>query len=1553
MASCPESTSCPSHRQVDYSDCEVAVICALPLEAAAVNAVFDHRCDHGDPPLGKGHGDPNAYSIGVIGQHNVVLAHMPGMGKVSATTAATALRASFPHVKLALVVGVCGCSPLTSEGEEIVLGDVIISTGVVQYDLGRQMPEEFRPRQEPWDIPGRPNVEIRSYLNKLRAGKKLQEHMIRHLETLLLDPELASPGVEHDKLFEPTYRHIVDGKTCDECGCCGTLIPRARHSKKQYPPKVHFGLIASGDKVLKSGRDREDLARKNKVIGFEMEGAGVWDCLPCVIIKGACDYADSHKMKGWQKYAATTAAATLKAFLEDWPSTVPQKALNAQAEASLKQWLAKLRVTDPRDDKTRIEEAKGGLVHGAYQWVINHPDLRRLLDDPGYGLLWIKGDPGKGKTMLLCGIINELKNWSAANHLVYFFCQATDTRLNNATAVLRSLIYMLCKQNLSLAKAIQTEYEEAGAEAFEGLNAWYALQRVFSKIMEDHSLRPVIFVIDALDECQDDLPKLLDLINNNSTNGSVKWILSSRNKLDIEQRLHTLDGKTWLSLELRENAESVSRAVNAYIEHQVTEISDKWGDSSLQEQTKRILRTKAQGTFLWAALVVQELRGATEWDVQEILEDIPTGLDELYERMMLHIDQLKRENPQHCRQVLATVSTTYRPLTLPELGLLSGLRPEIAKNPERIRKLTRMCGSFLTIRDDTVFFVHQSAKDYLDRNATDRLFPSGIAQRHRVIYLYSIDEMTAILRRDIYNARHHGKPIHEIVRPDPDPLNTIRYSCVYWIDHVSDAGVNEYAQTDHDVQTFLKRKYLYWLEALALLGSLSQGIFAISKLLRFIKDNEGGSEFTDILQDMARFIRSHIAVTKAYPLQIYASGLIFTPANSQTRGLFEREEPKWVLTKPRIEGNWDACLQTLEGHRDCITTVAFSPNGRLLASGSKDHTVRVWDADTGNLIHILEGHADDLVHLVAFSPDSLLVASKCRSGKMRLWAANTGKSLHTFDHSGELWSGLFSPDSRLVASESPDHTARLWCTETGKLVQTIEGHRRRTKDKEEDDSRIIPLAYSPNGQLLVLESYSSNAQSVFAGSGVASKFKEQFERLRDTSTDDPVPMPRSSTGLESAALSPDGRLMAFGSENLLDYSIRVWAAETGDLTQRLKGHSDDVTTIAFSPDSLLMASGSWDYTVRLWYAKTDGRVEPLQNQADDIWSIAFSPDGRRAAAVGYQAVQLWNPDTGELIRVLESYDKLTSVAFSPDSKLVASGSRDNTVRIWTADTGILKRELKHGDAALSVVFSPDGQLLASGSQNGLVQLWFTNTGNLRGELLGHEGGVSSVVFSSDGSLIASGSDDRTVRLWACDGGELKLRHTLKGHDGAIKALAFSSDGQLLASGASDNTVRLWSTVTGKLIHELDHHDWIGTVALSPDGRLVASGSDGLNGLIIWLWAADTGLPLGNIDIAATPTALGSDNENKYVLTNTGAILIDTTLDTNTVPSTEIYTLSDAQTGYGISHDGSWITIDNEKVLWLPAEYRPDHSAVSGSNVAIYSASGRVFLMRFDKLLLFQ
>ncbi|ETS74078.1 hypothetical protein PFICI_13944 [Pestalotiopsis fici W106-1] len=344
----------------------VAIICALQTEYNAVSLIFDEFWDDDEDKYGKASGDPNHYTVGRIGNYDVVLALLPHMGKVNAASAAASMRSSYPALRLALIVGVCGGVPTSRQHGEILLGDVIISSSVVQYDFGRQYPDKFERKDTIQDNLGRSNKDVRGLIALFgtdRGMERLETRTLRYLEQLQANAaskkrigkdKYSYPGTAQDKLFEPSYRHkhhLQVACICHECiqdadpvcdlamssscialGCDEIhLVRRDRLDERQkqqaasdwviQEPNIHIGSVASGDTVIKSARHRDRIAQQENVIAFEMEGAGVWDEVPCIVVKGVCDYADCHKNKGWQDFAAATAAATTKAILERYTQT--------------------------------------------------------------------------------------------------------------------------------------------------------------------------------------------------------------------------------------------------------------------------------------------------------------------------------------------------------------------------------------------------------------------------------------------------------------------------------------------------------------------------------------------------------------------------------------------------------------------------------------------------------------------------------------------------------------------------------------------------------------------------------------------------------------------------------------------------------------------------------------------------------------------------------------------------------------------------------------------------------------------------------------------------------------------------------------------------------------------------------------------------------------------------------------------------------------------------------------------------------------------------------
>ncbi|KDN64500.1 hypothetical protein CSUB01_00457 [Colletotrichum sublineola] len=377
-------------------------------------------------------------------------------------------------------------------------------------------------------------------------------------------------------------------------------------------------------------------------------------------------------------------------------------------------FLRDLRVTDPRDDKARIERTKGGLLRDLYHWILDHNDFRRWRDDEQSRLLWIKGDPGKGKTMLLCGIVDELGKLPART-LSCFFCQADDPHLNNAMSVIRGLIYQILDQHPFLIGRVREKYDHAGKSLFEDANSWDALSKMLFSILEEPSLQKTYLVIDALDECERNLNQLLHLIVKASSSSRAKLIVSSRNWPDIEDALADATQKIRLCLEL--NTQSISAAVDKYIQHKVDQLMrSKKYDYETRDAVQQHLTSNAKDTFLWVSLVCQELADpkVRRWHTRSKLLSFPPGLNALYARMMDRV--FNSDDADICRQVLSLVLIAHRPLSLVELVSLADLLEDYANDAVSLEEIVDTCGSFLTLRDRVVYFVHQSAQDFMLKN---------------------------------------------------------------------------------------------------------------------------------------------------------------------------------------------------------------------------------------------------------------------------------------------------------------------------------------------------------------------------------------------------------------------------------------------------------------------------------------------------------------------------------------------------------------------------------------------------------------------------------------------------------------------------------------------------------------------------------------------------------------------------------------------------------------------------------------------------------------------
>lgn len=530
-------------------------------------------------------------------------------------------------------------------------------------------------------------------------------------------------------------------------------------------------------------------------------------------------------------YAMLEATQSLETKLVDIQDAIQDSTLQSAArhrEAKDTECLNHLCLTDPSADKLRIEEHKGGLFKDSYSWIIRHADFQKFLGDPDMQLLWIKGAPGKGKTMLMCGIIDELR--LTGRLISYFFCEQANSKMNSATAILRGLIFVLATQQPLLLSYLRKKYDEQGQKLFESENTWVTLKEIFYTMIQAPETANAVILVDALDECATGRKRFLDFILQCTELKPcrVKWIVSSRNNwVDIDERMRRMELTLQLQLEL--NQELVSDAIASYITHKVDILSgDKGYPEDLKNQVEEYLRENAKGTFLWVALVCQALQDQARRRVMATLHTFPPNLDGLYKRMMQDVD--KSSDATICKDILAVACLVYQPLTMPELVALVPALQEF--ETDEVDDIIGECGSFLAMEQGLIRFVHQSAKDFLLEHAATHIFPSGTLQHHRLIVVRSIEALSRVLRRDMYGLEQPGYAAKDIIPPSPDPLAPIRYSCLHWVAHLKECSeiCEEEMADDGIIDQFIQQKYLYWLECFSLLRSMSQSGRALADL---------------------------------------------------------------------------------------------------------------------------------------------------------------------------------------------------------------------------------------------------------------------------------------------------------------------------------------------------------------------------------------------------------------------------------------------------------------------------------------------------------------------------------------------------------------------------------------------------------------------------------------------------------------------------------------------------------------------------------------------------
>ncbi|KAL7926408.1 hypothetical protein ACQKWADRAFT_328206 [Trichoderma austrokoningii] len=1060
------------------------------------------------------------------------------------------------------------------------------------------------------------------------------------------------------------------------------------------------------------------------------------------------------------------------------------------------QCLRDLFITDPRDDMTRIERTKGGLLEDSYQWILENSKYQEWHHNDRNQLLWLSGDPGKVKTMLLCGIVHELMRQPGPSLITFFFS-------------LRSLIWLLADQQPSLISYIRSSYDKAGQALFDGANAWYKLSQILSDLLCDNELPPVYIIIDALDECTTGRTEFLHLIQTLSNLPKVKLLVSSRNWPEIGGKL-----VNEMNLSLEVNAGLVKTAVELYISYKASQLPILQDEPELKEEVCRRMRNKANGTFLWVAIVFKSLDSMRYYDdnseVLKMLDEMPEDLTQLYATMLERISLLPGESSNLCRTALAIATLVYRPLHLNEPSTLAGFQRRLKKLP-LVEELIKDCGSFLTVQENKIYFIHQSAKEYLasDVSSQSFIFPERRDKVHYSIVSNSLDAMSRILRENIYKLEHPETLIDDVCPPKDDPLDPILYACVNWVAHLCEVDAENHLNGLIDKEKilgFLKTHLLHWLEALSLTRNLSANIGHVKRFNKLL-ENATEDDLQKFVHDASRFMQYHSQIIENAPMQIYSSAILFNPTESLVRSNFIGKLSSWITSTPEKDSHWSPCLQVIE---------AIFPEA----------------VDIRDKIHVL--NHTEVVYDARFSSDSQHLLS-VTSSLMTLWDIISGEIIWTSNIGGLQTKPSklrVSRNGKFLAVYLGDGSLQTWNIAEATKCQLSWQHFSYIQDiKWSDDSKLLYITTTMSALLWDVArgtpkmQFNHAVQLCFSNDSKFIAFiDEDFTNIViwDMSKDEKVSMVSAEGDFKAVSdieFSNDSTLLAVANGN----NVRVWDIATVQGQHHLNFGTRHVSMLRWSSGSEALAvvfSSSveiYDLTeARYWDSMVYGTHRPYQ--------IIFSADYKLVATKG-ELLKIWDSTTGSEIRALSGASGFyfDHIQFSPDSRRIYSYGRNDGFRIWDIASGSSLLHLSEHltNQEIEAAFSLDGSHFAFADQE--LRLWNLATNEMVSHSIAPETVIDCLALSNNAAYLVSVSEIKpgyaiagnTIDVWSIATGEKlwtvedsEIKYIEKqcetcgsyGMEYSFRSIAISDDGMVLHLKPSLHGMSVLSD--GKKIFEL-------------------------------------------------------------------------------------------------------------------------------------------------------
>ncbi|KAF9552682.1 WD40 repeat-like protein [Agrocybe pediades] len=1211
-------------------------------------------------------------------------------------------------------------------------------------------------------------------------------------------------------------------------------------------------------------------------------------------------------------------------------------------------------------------------------------DLRTWVKDPqGSKVFWMNGMAGTGKTTILYSFCEWLEeNKCLAGN---FFCSRASTSCRDLSNIVRSVAYQLAHYSPGFRSELCKILEEKQNPHM--LNIGEQFKWVVAMPLEnskDAIPDGAVIVIDALDECDNvsATALFLKVLLSYANRLPIKFMVASRPEPVILKKMQAPNFSPSV-LRLHDIEQSLVEAdIRQYLQEELSTMVPSPSSEVIDQLTRR-----SGKLFIYAATVaryinpeIEEVSSKTRLDAILGISTSSTKLkyqelDELYMHILLPAfatTRLEEEELKIRSLVLRTVICAIEPMTMSTMSMVLALQQgDVATALSRLRSVIHVQEG----PSGLVSVLHVSFPDFLCNKARSHEFYCDIIEHNTTLVHSCFDVMCKDLHFnmcDLESSYHFDEDIPDLDQKIRASISAaLLYACKYWSNHLVHCDLT--SSIHYRLVEFLKFRLLFWMEVLNLTKFISMGSQMLSNAIGWVTCKAPVHTFKETekeLYDADLFVKTFsLGACKKSTPHIYISALPFCyKSNSVYQNYWPRTNGLIVVKGTSLSQQRNGPIGVWKTASE-VVIVAFSPDGCTFASGCDDSVLHIRDIYSGEIVFspLLENRVG--IMALVFSPDNSKIATGLDNGDIWIWDIQTVNLIAGPLNMEERGQGrgyvtclAFSWDSRKLAVASYSYYSGSTIVVLDSSSGEVLSGPFETKDLGDHSS----FAFTPDDSniLLISDVGMVHVLDAHTGSDLAKPLevnKKRAGRLTSTVISPDTTMVASgyekgmiyiwgiharttirgpfvghSDWVSTLAFSHDGKKLISGSR---DVTIRIWDVDTGDVVARpYEGHTDTISSLALSSDGTKLISGSNDCSLRLWnvFSNESNIAPPCQSVTSYVRSVAWSPDGTRIASGQTDGtVAVWSAQNGEA--VIEPFCHslgISSIAFSPDGSRISAGTWDCTVVSWDSWTGEIvgKPFQGHSNAILSIAYSPDGSIIVSGSQDHTIVIWDCSTGEMIKKLLGHKAWVRSVAFTPDGNRLVSGGDDKFICIWDIHNGEITVG-PIRGHIGRILSVACSPNGRQFVSGSADRTLCTWSMATGKMTAgPFDARCGpVDSVAYSQDGTRIISGFE--SGVICVL-DAETGNILASIDghnhfvrsVAVSPDG------SKFISGSLDGSVRVWQLDTLRL----LKSLRNAPTlwmpkdiivptisNIARYHDDGWVALYNVPLFWAPPEFRAD------------------------------